>query len=162
VVAAGLVQLEGQGGHPRSEEGRRPTPPRPQHQPPSRSVHHSLSRFLSSLRPTSVDRSVKARVVQTSVSAPPQAMSEWAPRGRRRRGGLAISCWRTHVGVPCHWWRPLWWLELWSGRGIPRRVNEAWVRLRGRGLRILQDRHATSPSDQRAAIPEGEGSVVWR
>src|SRR3954464_14173152 len=44
VVAAGLVQLEGQGGHPRSEEGRRPTPPRPQHQPPSRSVHHSLLR----------------------------------------------------------------------------------------------------------------------
>ena len=40
VVAAGLVQLEGQDGHPRSEEGRRPTPPRPQHQPPSRSVHH--------------------------------------------------------------------------------------------------------------------------
>src|SRR3954470_23143000 len=44
VVAAGLVQLEGQGGHPRSEEGRRPTPPRPQHQPPSRSVHHSRPR----------------------------------------------------------------------------------------------------------------------
>src|SRR3954468_2398923 len=49
VVAGGLVQLEGQGGHPRSEEGRRPTPPRPQHQPPSRSVHHSHERDMAAI-----------------------------------------------------------------------------------------------------------------
>ena len=42
VASAGLVQLERQDEHPRSDEGRRPTPPRPQHQPPSRSMQHSL------------------------------------------------------------------------------------------------------------------------
>ena len=47
VGAAVLVQLERQGGHPRSDEGRRPTPPRPQPQPPSRSMQHSLDGRLT-------------------------------------------------------------------------------------------------------------------
>src|SRR5215204_403892 len=49
VVAAGLVQLEGQGKHPRSDGGRRPTPPRPQPQPPSRSVQHSRIHLVGSV-----------------------------------------------------------------------------------------------------------------
>src|SRR4051812_8539376 len=40
VTPAGLVELERQGGHPRSEEGLSRTPLRPQHQPASRSVQH--------------------------------------------------------------------------------------------------------------------------
>src|SRR5215208_8543160 len=54
VVAAVLVQLERQGGHPRSDEGRRPTPPRPQHQPPSRSMQHSPVRTRALRRTSAV------------------------------------------------------------------------------------------------------------
>ena len=45
MAAAGLVQLERQGGYPRSEEGRRPTPPRPPHQPPQ-PIHAPQPRIL--------------------------------------------------------------------------------------------------------------------
>src|SRR5215212_1746641 len=56
VVASVLVQLERQGGHPRSDEGCRPTPPRPQHQPPSRSMQHSLVRDIRTNKPQAIHR----------------------------------------------------------------------------------------------------------